>query len=158
MIGNDIVDLALAHKESNWKRPGFLNKIFTQNEQGFIFNAEKPEIMVWNLWSRKEATYKIVNRQTGIRAYIPLKLECFDVYNQIGKVICMGKCYFTKTEITSQYINTIAVVDRADFSRILFLDSETKIIKINNIPLIQSNHKIVSKSHHGNFNQVVTLS
>jgi hypothetical protein len=27
-IGNDIVDLALARKESNWKRP-YLNKIFT---------------------------------------------------------------------------------------------------------------------------------
>jgi hypothetical protein len=32
VIGNDIVDLALARKESNWKRPGYLNKIFTTKE------------------------------------------------------------------------------------------------------------------------------
>jgi lactate dehydrogenase-like 2-hydroxyacid dehydrogenase len=35
-IGNDIVDLALARKESNWKRPGYLNKIFTTNNFSFI--------------------------------------------------------------------------------------------------------------------------
>jgi hypothetical protein len=37
---NDIVDLALARKESNWKRPGYLNKIFTTKEQLLISSAE----------------------------------------------------------------------------------------------------------------------
>ena len=72
MIGNDIVDLELARKESNWKRKGFLDKIFAKNEQLLIFNAENPDTMVWNLWSRKEAAYKIYNRQTQIRGYFPL--------------------------------------------------------------------------------------
>ena len=35
MIGNDIVDLDLARKESNWKRKGFLDKIFSLQEQQF---------------------------------------------------------------------------------------------------------------------------
>jgi hypothetical protein len=39
VIGNDIVDLA-ARKESNWKRPGYLNKIFTTKEQLLISSAE----------------------------------------------------------------------------------------------------------------------
>jgi phosphopantetheinyl transferase (holo-ACP synthase) len=63
VIGNDIVDLALARKESNWKRPG-LNKIFTTKEQLLISSAENPNTMVWNLWSRKRAAYKIYNRAT----------------------------------------------------------------------------------------------
>ena len=79
MIGNDIIDLALALKESNWKRKGFLDKIFTKNEQLLILNTQNPEVMVWNLWSRKEAAYKIYNRQTGIRGYFPLQLECFNM-------------------------------------------------------------------------------
>ena len=33
MIGNDIIDLDVAKTESNWKRKGFLDKIFTANEQ-----------------------------------------------------------------------------------------------------------------------------
>jgi phosphopantetheinyl transferase (holo-ACP synthase) len=74
MIGNDIVDLALARKESNWQRKGFLDKIFTKKEQLQIVTAQNPETMVWNLWSRKEAVYKIYNRETGIRAFIPLEL------------------------------------------------------------------------------------
>jgi hypothetical protein len=32
--------------------------------------------MVWNLWSRKEAAYKIYNRETGIRGYFPLQIAC----------------------------------------------------------------------------------
>jgi phosphopantetheinyl transferase (holo-ACP synthase) len=63
VIGNDIVDLALARKESNWKRPGYLNKIFTTKEQLLISSAENPNTMVWNLWSRKEAAYKIIIEQ-----------------------------------------------------------------------------------------------
>jgi phosphopantetheinyl transferase (holo-ACP synthase) len=62
MIGNDIVDLSLAPKESNWKRKGFLDKIFTKNEQLRIIKSDNPENMVWNLWTRKEAAYKIFNR------------------------------------------------------------------------------------------------
>jgi hypothetical protein len=46
VIGNDIVDLAW--KESNWKRPGYLNKIFTTKEQLLISSAENPNTMVWN--------------------------------------------------------------------------------------------------------------
>ena len=33
MIGNDIIDLALAKKENNWQRKGFLDKLFTPKEQ-----------------------------------------------------------------------------------------------------------------------------
>ena len=103
MIGNDIVDLALSQKESNWKRKGFLDKIFTRNEQLLILNAKNPDVMVWNLWSRKEAAYKIYNRQTKVRGYFPLQLECFDLDCNdtitFGKVVIHHYVYYTKTVI-----------------------------------------------------------
>ena len=40
MIGNDVVDLKLAATESNWKRKGYLDKLFSVAEQEYIFNAE----------------------------------------------------------------------------------------------------------------------
>ena len=76
MIGNDIVDLKLASVESNWRRPNFITKIFTVSEQNFIARSKNPELEVWKLWSRKEAAYKIYNRETGMRGYFPWKLEC----------------------------------------------------------------------------------
>jgi len=158
MIGNDIVDLTLAKKESNWKRSGYLDKIFTKKEQLLISKAKNPEVMVWNLWSRKEAAYKIVNRQTGIRTFIPLKLECLNVYSEIGKVICMGNIYFTKTEITDLYIHTIAVLKMGDFDKISVLDHTTEIKKLSGVPYILSNNGIVTISHHGMFQQMLTLS
>ena len=165
MIGNDIVDLALAQKESNWKRKGFLDKIFTLNEQSQILNAEIPAIMVWNLWSRKEAVYKIYNRQTQIRGYFPLQLECFDLEIRngftFGKVIIKDCIYFTKTEITRQFINTIAVENVQYFNRIKILDNRDKIRKTDGIPNyfegINLSTKPVSISHHGRFEQIITV-
>ena len=165
MIGNDIVDLALAKKESNWKRKGFLDKIFTKKEQLMISKAKNQEVMVWNLWSRKEAAYKIFNRQTQIREYIPLQLECSDLEIidgfYFGKVIINDSIYFTKTEITRQFINTIAVVNSQDFDTIKALNNLEKIQKNNGIPNYFENDKLplkpVSISHHGRFKQIISI-
>ena len=165
MIGNDIVDLALAQKESNWKRKGFLNKIFTKNEQLLILNSENQEVMVWNLWSRKEAAYKIYYRQTQIRGYFPLQLECENLKiidgNTFGKVIIKETIYFTKTEITSQFIHTIAVTKQLDFKKIKTVENRKNIQKNNGIPsYIEKNNlftRPVSVSHHGRFERIISI-
>lgn len=165
MIGNDIVDLALARKESNWKRNGFLDKIFTKKEQLLILNAENPEVMVWNLWSRKEAAYKIYNRKTKIQGYFPLQLECFDldIIDGIifGKVAIKDLIYFTKTEITTQFVHTIAVENVLDFDTIKTLENRKNIQKNNGIPsYFEKDNSVlipISISHHGRFEQIVSL-
>ena len=165
MIGNDIVDLALAQKESNWKRKGFLDKIFTQNEQLLILNAENPTTMVWNLWSRKEAAYKIYNRQTGIRGYFPLQLKCFDLEIidgvVFGKVEIKDFVYFTKTVIKNQFINTIAVEKFQDFDKITTLENRKNIRKNNGIPsYFEKDNSVprpISISHHGRFEQIISI-
>lgn len=157
MIGNDIIDLALARTESNWKRKGFLEKIFTDKEQILILNSENPEITIWSLWSRKEAVYKIYNRKTKIRGYIPLQLECFECINDIGKVTCFGENYYTRTKITTDYIQTIAVVNIVDFNQISVLNTTFGIIKNDGIPSMAENNNPVSISHHGRFQQIITF-
>lgn len=165
MIGNDIVDLALAQKESDWKRNGFLDKIFTKNEQLLITNAEKPAIMVWNLWSRKEASYKIYNRKTQIRGYFPLQLECFDlqITNGViwGKVVMKDRIYYTKTEINFEFVHTIAVENVHYFDTIKSLKNRNNIQKTNGIPeyfeATNWSKKPVSISHHGRFEQIISV-
>tara|TARA_R110000868_G_scaffold15443_9_gene70435 strand:- start:18806 stop:19285 length:480 start_codon:yes stop_codon:yes gene_type:complete len=159
MIGNDIVDLALAQKESNWKRPGFLEKIFTLKEQFLIHNAQNSEKMVWNLWSRKEAAYKIYNRETGIRAYIPTQLECIYENATLGRVICKGNTYYTKTQITGDKIHTIAVAKKSFFNQIEYLEPTNQLDKINGIPFFSDgdNIKPVSVSHHGRYKATITI-
>lgn len=161
MIGNDIVDLALAKKESNWQRKGFLNKIFTQKEKLLIVNAKNPEGMVWNLWSRKEAAYKIYNRQTNIRGYFPLQLECFYESETLGTVYCNGNSYHTETSVSSESIYTIAVVEKEYLMQIKDLNLDVKICKTNGIPYIIDEltkiKKPVSISHHGRFWKGITI-
>ena len=157
MIGNDIVDLALARKESNWKRKGYLDKIFTSQEQFLIINSDNPEIMVWNLWSRKEAAYKIFNRQTGIRAFNPIQFENFEIEKNIGSVHAFNVVYFTKTEITTEYIHSVCVTNKADFNTLKYLFSPEEIVKINGLPHNKTTLKPVSKSNHGRFERLITL-
>lgn len=161
MIGNDIVDLALARFESNWKRKGYLDKIFTPDEQLLISTAENPDTMVWNLWSRKEAAYKIYNRATGIRGYFPLKLVCVYENANNGFVLCNGHTFYTKTKIVKDKIHTVAVTDIMDFKLVTELEPEIKIIKRKGIPFlieeITNSLNPVSISHHGRFRAFVGL-
>jgi phosphopantetheinyl transferase (holo-ACP synthase) len=165
MIGNDIVDLKLARQESNWQRKGFLDKIFTKNEQKIILDSSNPDIAVWSLWSRKEAAYKIYNRQTNIRKYNPIQFECFDteIADQMiyGKVVLGDQTYYTKTKITKDLIDTIAVLNISDFVKTCTINHDIIIHKVNDIPFYYNSSKqmldAVSISHHGRFKKTVCL-
>lgn len=160
MIGNDVIDLNLAKTESNWQRKGFLNKIFTKNEQILIQNSKNKELTVWNIWSRKEAAYKIWNRETGIRKLNPTQFECFDLDLEIGKVQIESKTYYTKTIINSDYIHSVAVTILSDFNKIRTIENEIVIDKHLRLTfqIIEKGIiKPISKSHHGRFEFTLSL-
>ena len=154
MIGNDVVDIQLAKIESNWRRKGYLNKIFTENEQIYISNSLDPDIAVWNLWTRKEAAYKIWNTQTGLRKFNPTKLECQDFDSEFGQIIIENSIYYTKTLISKKYIHTTAATNLLDLHLIEIIDNSTKK---NNYNSFKINKLATSKSHHGNFEFIVYL-
>ncbi len=162
MIGNDIVDLALSRKESNWQRQGFLQKIFTLKEQSLIQNSENKELLIWNLWTRKEASYKIFVQESEIKGYFPQKIECFYSSELIGNVSIGEKVYHTKTIITEEFIHTIAIKNHLDFDSVLVMKNRDSIIKIDGIPKYfdkqSGNYISVSISNHGRFEKIVMLT
>ncbi|GAB3806224.1 hypothetical protein GCM10028819_41150 [Spirosoma humi] len=112
MIGNDIVDLAQARQDSNWRRKGFLDKVFTHHEQQLIHDAADPDRMVWLLWSMKESAYKVAVRRTKKRNFAPAKLACS--LNDVTESTAEGTVfhfegYRTRSLISSQYIATVAL-------------------------------------------------
>lgn len=165
MIGNDIVDIKQSRLESNWQRKGFVQKIFTTQEHLLISNAQNPETMIWMLWSMKEAAYKIYNRKTKLRRYIPQQFVCtITSQNQdciLGKVNCEENVYYTKTILTQESINTIAVNSISDFKNVIEIKNKNIIKDKNGVPyLINSSSNTiqdVSISHHGRFEKVVTI-
>ncbi|MEP7093281.1 MAG: 4'-phosphopantetheinyl transferase superfamily protein [Flavobacterium sp.] len=165
MIGNDVVDIIQSRHESNWQRKGFIQKLFTIEEQSLISTDLNPEIMVWLLWSMKEAAYKIYNRQTKIREYIPKKLSCSlhlqNINYSTGQVNCGENIYYTKTTISKECIHTIAVNDPENFNYVTEIQNEGIIkdqygIPHLHTPLSHLSHD-VSISHHGSFEKVVCL-
>lgn len=158
MIGNDVVDLRLARTQSNWKRKGFLEKLFTESEQILILQHHEPEIMVWVLWSMKEAAYKIYNRATGERAFIPHKLECsitIDTQCKIsGKVVFEEFECQTTTTIINDIITTVATTKDCTVNDIQISDTLKDSF---GLPYVLRDAKIfpASISHHGRAIKVV---
>ena len=182
MIGNDIIDLSLAAIQNNWRRKGWLQKIFTLDEQARIWVSENPDQTVWTFWSRKEAAYKAHQRQFCLSPRLnPKAIECLD-----NRIVTIESHYFyTKTILTKLYCYTEAFSNKwtkAD-SRIckgeknnasqLLLSRLSEINKIppeqlyilkdrNNIPQIcvkdyDINYHF-SLTHHGSFSAYTILS
>lgn len=107
MIGNDIIDLQLAKIQSNWQRPGFLEKQFTEKEIQSILESENSFETVWRFWSMKEAVYKLIVQQENKRFFAPKKFECKIVSGSEGEVIYEGKSFKVRTESNSKYIYSV---------------------------------------------------
>jgi hypothetical protein len=83
MIGNDVIDLALASKqvvETNW-----FYKIFTDDEQLLIENSTNPELLFGIYQKRKPHTKFLI--ETGIRSFMPKQLECIYTNEILGLVL-----------------------------------------------------------------------
>src|SRR5688572_20252219 len=112
MLGNDLVDLNLAARQSNWRRKNYLAKIFTAREQEMVHQAENPDLLVWCMWSMKEAAYKIVNRSTGLRTYNPKAFSCYlDPEESLvsGTVGFQNEVFKCNTTISQGVIHTVAM-------------------------------------------------
>ncbi len=172
MVGNDIVDLAEARHASNWQRPRFLHKLFTELEQKYIKDAKNPFLMVWRLWSMKEASYKLFTQIYPNRFYNPKGFEC-TVENNSGTVKFKGFQCYVETKETSKYIISEARLNKKKLSskivkfktthqkqqseelktRLLnYVGSEYQLIKNNmDIPTLSNGkeHFNISLTHHG---------
>ncbi|WP_074406171.1 MULTISPECIES: 4'-phosphopantetheinyl transferase family protein [Aquimarina] len=177
MIGNDIVDLQLAKAQSNWQRRGWLQKIFTIQEQQYIFASEKIELQLWQFWSMKEAAYKAHQRRFNLsRRYNPQNFECTP-----NREVYVGNySYKTRTETQNEYVYSIAMVsdvgyhssvyDKAMNIRSKLKETISKKLNIDSsliyftkdsrgIPIVNINQTTmqlpISITHHGKYSAFV---
>jgi len=108
MIGNDIVDLQVAKKESNWQRRGFLDKLFTSEEQELITSSNDPFQMVWLLWTMKESAYKAFLQQDRNRIFAPKSIRINLISKSKATVLIHKTTFYTQSEINEELIHTIA--------------------------------------------------
>ncbi|SDZ85405.1 4'-phosphopantetheinyl transferase superfamily protein [Pedobacter hartonius] len=179
MIGNDLVDLRQAATESNWQRKGYLGKIYTPEEQELILNAAEPSVMVWLLWTMKEAGYKVLNRITAIRSYSPQSFICCGLItngSQATAVVCHDeRRIYIKSEISSQMIHSTATLNKQDLEELTlsYMDNSADyradfnrssrgyfLTKTSSgLPLIihgpTGRKLIASVSHHGKYAAIV---
>lgn len=109
MIGNDIVDLRQARQESDWRRPRYLEKIFTKEERQQVLEAEDTDLMVWLLWSCKEAAYKRWASQTQQRRFLPKKIEVTDFQQMQERSLPTSEV--STQEIRHHYACSVRIID-----------------------------------------------
>lgn len=150
MIGNDIVDLATAAAESNWKRKGYLEKIYTTTERFLIHAANDANVMVWLLWTMKEAVYKVAERNTKLKTFAPSALNCNNLIlhenSAIGTIDYKSEIYYCNSSLTSDYIHTIAADNQKLLNQICL-----KIEAYNEANQSYKTSKPDSVSHHGRY-------
>lgn len=174
MIGNDIVDLACAARESDWRRKGWQQKLFTAAEQQLILVAQEPGVMVWLQWSMKEAAYKIWNRKTGLSRLMPLRLVCGDVQREgeyaRGKVIFEDRVFLTRSRITADFVHTVALTQNNFEGATVSISDWTETTPIPDYGLFKNTVglpfwqnkltgeiRVASLSHHGRFMAVAFM-
>lgn len=155
MIGNDVVDLDLARTESNWRRAGYLEKIFTASEQNRIYSSPDPDLVVWQFWSRKEAAYKLYVRETGREGYFPKRIVC-DFGNFASGLVRIGswRAHTFTTLYGNSQLHSIALRNPKHLFRVQNLHRSV-IEKRGRLPFWNGNP--ASVSHHGRFEQIVGL-
>lgn len=125
MVGNDIIDIQETKRlsqspKSGWQRPGFLEKIFSADEQALIEFSDDPFTTVWQLWSMKESAYKVFIQAGGTRFYNPSKIECQLHSPNSGRVKIDDLILKTNTIINSDYIFSTAVIENSDLVTSIF--------------------------------------
>ena len=120
MLGNDIIDINETRRSTNWKRPRFLEKIFTSDEQDIISNSIDPFTTVWRLWSMKESAYKVFIQTGGNPFFTPTKIECKLNSRINGEVKIDLLKLKTSTSINSNYIFSSAIMSDLDISTNIF--------------------------------------
>ena len=135
MIGNDVVDITEAAKESKWNRKGFLKKIFTNREQFYISNSDNSDLMVWLLWSMKESAYKIYLQQYLKRFFSPSKFECM-------LIATAGEFFYGEVLIEDITYKSISKISADKISTIAYLKDELNLMVIHNdFPISGSDYK-----------------
>jgi phosphopantetheinyl transferase (holo-ACP synthase) len=156
LIGNDIVDLQLAAVESNWKRKGYLEKIFTPTERFLIHTAKDAEMMVWLLWTMKESVYKAATDRSKIKTFTPYAFDCNNLVlhedTATGSIIYEHHKYFCQSSLTSTYIHTIAAA-----KPVLLKQAKLKIIDYDESDFSYRASKPSSVSHHGQYLALIYL-
>lgn len=129
MVGNDLVDLRQAAWDSNWQRKGYLNKICMRSEEAMILKAHHPMAMLWLIWTMKEASYKVINRITGIRNYSPRSYLCsglnFNGPDATASVTFGAYRLFIKAQFNEDMVHSTAVLKEKDLAslRLHFLSN-----------------------------------
>jgi phosphopantetheinyl transferase (holo-ACP synthase) len=173
MIGNDIIDLLQARAESDWQRKGWINKIFTAKEQELIATSTTKELMVWLLWSMKEAAYKIYHREFKEMFYAPKKFSCDDINMKgnlaTGCVHFEQNRYHTLSNISSGFIHSISSPHNNWDDITVYIEDKANVTHKPRVTynLLKDKHGIpyskdqngqiknASKSHHGRFEAIV---
>ncbi|MFO7720781.1 MAG: 4'-phosphopantetheinyl transferase superfamily protein [Gillisia sp.] len=140
MIGNDIIDLKLSLGKNNWKRKGFLNKLFSEEEQDLIFKSKNPELTIWLLWAMKESAYKAHQRRFELpRSFNPKAFRCEITEDSIatvtGKVRIDGGSYITQASVSPEYIYCFATLQNFTnfIQKIYFKPTDLKLELINTV-------------------------
>lgn len=168
MIGNDIVDLAKAKKESNIFRPRYLEKVCSDEEIDLVLSNSNSISNFWRIWTMKESAYKAFQRKFSFKTlFNPFAFTCHFENSAVGKVSFKAHELSTKTIQTEEFIYSDVISSKAKQrffgSRSDFLLHLKTELNLQLLPELTKTNEgfpvlnlpdmvlLISKTQHGNF-------
>ena len=123
-IGNDIVDLNDPQAQGKENNLAFLSRVFSSAEQRLISESSAPHVMLWTLWSIKEASFKAAQKLLSDIRFIPKKFLCEIVEAKSAQWHCCysSACFNVQVTTTNDYVHAVAVNEASFFVSAVLLE------------------------------------
>ena len=168
MIGNDIVDLAKAKRDTFIFRPRYLDKLCSREEVNLVRSSSNSIQTFWRLWTMKETAYKAYQRQFSFGAkYNPFAFSSQLIDEEVGIVSYQNHTLITRSFKTDKFM--YSEVSHSEVHNTFFgstaaflshLKTEFQLAfppivstSVEGLPMLKLNQDSIpfSKTHHGHF-------
>lgn len=163
MIGNDIIDLRLAHFDNEQRFERYAKKVCTAKEISQFGKFEKPLHSLWRFWSLKESAFKAAVRKGSASQFSPKAYEVKLINAQKSLVSFNTDVFKGFTEVGEHFIHSYVTSDgkRVQLNTVFSGQNLRRRLTLKfdgRLPCIfldGSGWQMASLSHHGQFQSII---
>lgn len=125
-IGNDIVDL----RQSDYKpTERFLCRVFSERERCLIQNSTDSNLILWKIWSAKEAAFKALKK---LNPELVFAHRFFEVFEE-GLVVHPLRTCSVKWRENLDWVHCLAFTDSNLSKQIIWCESHKRMLLENSV-------------------------
>lgn len=121
------MDLKNPQSQKKSDNEKFLNRVCIQHEKKLITSSDTPHIMLWTLWSIKEATYKIAEKIALASGFTPTRYRCEQLTEGSWQCNFLDLSVNVHVTATEDFVHALGVNDMTMWNKVDYSISQLPI-------------------------------